>query len=110
MVSIRDANIEIILYSHDGSNGHFGIKTVSYSLIRFKYGSLAYITKRIDRDKKGGKIPMEDMCQLMEKLTEQKYKGSHEQIAKKIIEYSACPVLDLINYLSIYCKINALTV
>ena len=77
------------------------IKTVPHSLIRFKDDSLAYITKRIDRDKKGGKIPMEDMCQLTEKLTEHKYKGSHEQIAKKIIESSAYPVLDLINYFEI---------
>jgi serine/threonine-protein kinase HipA len=74
------------------------IKTVPHSLIRFQDGSLAYITKRIDRDKKGGKIPMEDMCQLTEKLTEQKYKGSYEQVAKKILEFSAYPVLDLINY------------
>ncbi|MDL2256972.1 HipA domain-containing protein [Bacteroidales bacterium OttesenSCG-928-I14] len=77
------------------------IKTVPHSLIRFNDGSLAYITKRIDRDKKGRKIPMEDMCQLMEKLTEQKYNGSHEQIAKKIVEYSAYPLLDLINYFEV---------
>lgn len=77
------------------------IKTVPHSLIRFQDGSLAYITKRVDRDKKGVKIPMEDMCQLTEKLTEQKYKGSHEQIAKKIVEFSAYPVLDLINYFEV---------
>jgi len=77
------------------------IKTVPHSLIRFQDDSLAYITKRIDRDKKGVKIPMEDMCQLTEKLTEQKYKGSHEQIAKKIVEFSAYPVLDLINYFEV---------
>ncbi len=77
------------------------IQTVPHSLIRFRDGSLAYITKRIDRNQKGGKVPMEDMCQLTEKLTEQKYKGSHEQIAKKIVEFSAYPVLDLINYFEI---------
>ncbi len=77
------------------------IKTVPHSLIRFQDNSLAYITKRIDRDKKAGKIPMEDMCQLTEKLTEQKYKGSHEQIAKKIVEFSAYPVLDVINYFEV---------
>jgi len=87
------------------------IKTVPHSLMRFKDGSLAYITKRIDRNKKGGKIPMEDMCQLTEKLTEQKYKGSHEQIAKKIIEYSAYPVLDLINYFEVllFCYLTGNT-
>ena len=77
------------------------IKTVPHSLIRFQDGSLAYITKRIDRDPKGNKIPMEDMCQLTEKLTEHKYKGSHEQIAKKIVEFSAYPILDIINYFEI---------
>lgn len=77
------------------------IKTVPHSLIRFKDGSLAYLTKRIDRNKKGEKTPMEDMCQLTEKLTEHKYNGSHEQIARKIVEFSAYPILDLINYFEI---------
>jgi len=84
------------------------IKTVPHSLIRFKDTSLAYITKRIDRNDNGGKIPMEDMCQLTGKLTEQKYNGSHEQIAKKIIQFSAYPVLDLINYveLLLFCYLT----
>ncbi len=77
------------------------IAVVPHSLVRFRDGSLAYITRRIDRDKKRGKIPMEDMCQLTEKLTEQKYKGSYEQIAKKIAEYSAYPGLDIINYFEV---------
>jgi serine/threonine-protein kinase HipA len=77
------------------------IKTVPHSLIRLKDGSPAYLTKRIDRDRNGRKIPMEDMCQLTEKLTEQKYKGSHEQIARKIVEHSARPIPDLIRYLEV---------
>jgi len=59
-----------------------GICTVPHSLIRFANGELCYITKRIDRNKKGNKLLMEDLCQLSERLTEYKYKGSHEQIAK----------------------------
>ncbi|MFV0554936.1 MAG: HipA domain-containing protein, partial [Mangrovibacterium sp.] len=58
------------------------IKTVPHSLVRFSDGDLAYITKRIDRNSTGGKLPMEDMCQLSERMTEYKYKGSYEQIAK----------------------------
>ncbi len=77
------------------------IKTVPHSLVRFEDGSLAYITKRIDRNKKGFKIAMEDMCQLTEKLTEYKYKGSYEQIAKKIIIHSANPVLDIIRFFEV---------
>ena len=77
------------------------IKTVPHSLIRFQDGSLAYITKRIDRDKKGEKIAMEDMCQLTEKQTEYKYKSSYEQIAKKIKEYSGNPLLDIISFFEV---------
>jgi serine/threonine-protein kinase HipA len=74
-----------------------GIATVPHSLIRLQNGSLAYITKRIDRLKKT-KLHMEDMCQLTERLTEDKYKGSYEQIAKAILKYSENPGLDLINF------------
>jgi len=74
-----------------------GITTVPHSLIRMQGGNLAYITKRIDRHKKS-KLHMEDMCQLTERLTEDKYKGSYEQIGKAILKYSANPVLDLINF------------
>ncbi len=74
------------------------IKVVPHSLIRFVDGDLCYITKRIDRDKKGNKIHMEDMCQLTERLTEYKYKGSYEQIGKMLLKYSAVPRLDLVNF------------
>ena len=50
------------------------------------------------RTPKGEKLPMEDMCQLTERLTEYKYKGSYEQIAKAIRKYSSVPKLDLVNY------------
>lgn len=73
------------------------INTVKYSLIRLKSGELAYITKRIDRVK-NKKLHMEDMCQLSEKLTEHKYKGSHEQVAKRIKSFSANPGLDIVNF------------
>jgi serine/threonine-protein kinase HipA len=73
------------------------IKTVPHSLIYLQSGELAYITKRIDREK-GKKLHMEDMCQLTERLTEHKYRGSHEQIAKAILKYSVNPGLDVINF------------
>ena len=74
------------------------IAVVPHSLIRFADGELCYITRRIDRNRDGSKIPMEDMCQLTERLTEYKYKGSYEQIAKHIQKYSAVPQLDLVNF------------
>lgn len=80
------------------------IKTVEHSLIRLKSGELAYITKRIDRLKKM-KLHMEDMCQLTEKQTEHKYKGSHEQVAKTIKSFSANPGFDIVNFyeLVLFC-------
>ncbi|GAB6011636.1 HipA domain-containing protein [Viscerimonas tarda] len=74
------------------------IQTVPHTLIRFGDGELCYITKRIDRGNKGEKFPMEDMCQLSERLTEYKYKGSYEQIAKLILKYAYTPKLDAINF------------
>ena len=74
------------------------IAVVPHSLIRFADGELCYITRRIDRENDGSKIAMEDMCQLSERLTEYKYKGSYEQIAKLIRKYSAVPLLDLVNF------------
>lgn len=75
-----------------------GIKTVPHSLIRFADGELCYITRRVDRTKKGAKIAMEDMCQLSERLTEDKYKGSYERIAKLIRQHSSAPLLDVVNF------------
>ncbi|EIW93571.1 HipA-like C-terminal domain protein [Porphyromonas gingivalis W50] len=74
------------------------IETVPHGLMRFSDGELCYITRRIDRTGQGEKLPMEDMCQLSERLTEYKYKGSHEQVAKLISKYSSVPKLDLVKY------------
>jgi serine/threonine-protein kinase HipA len=73
------------------------IRVVPHSLIRLRSGELAYITNRIGRVKKK-KLHMEDMCQLTERLTEDKYRGSYEQIAKAILKYSVNPGLDVVNF------------
>jgi serine/threonine-protein kinase HipA len=73
------------------------INVVPHSLIRLASGNLGYITKRIDRIK-NEKLLMEDMCQLSERLTEYKYHGSYEQIAKIILKYSSSPGLDIVNF------------
>lgn len=77
------------------------ISVVPHSLIRLADGRLGYITKRIDRTKNGEKIDMEDMCQLTLHPTEYKYKSSHEQIAKAIVQYSSTPKLELTNYMQL---------
>lgn len=44
---------------------------------------------------------MEDMCQLTERLSGDKYQGSYEQIAKAIQRYSVNPGLDVVNFFEI---------
>ena len=71
----------------------FNIPTAMHSLIRLRSGELAYITKRFDRIKKE-KLPLEDMCQLTETLTNDKYRSSMEKVGKCIEKYSTRPGLD----------------
>ncbi|MBS3771063.1 MAG: HipA domain-containing protein [Bacteroidales bacterium] len=78
----------------------FSIPVVPHTLIRLKSGELAYLSRRIDRDKVG-KLHMEDMCQLTERLTEDKYKGSMEQVGKAIDKYSSNPLLDMVTFFEI---------
>lgn len=74
-----------------------GIHTVPHALVRMQdeYG---YITKRIDRDIRQKEVKlyaMEDFCQLSNRLTQDKYKGSYESCGRIIRKYSITPGLDL---------------
>ena len=76
------------------------IKTVPFALVRIPSGDngFAYITKRIDRVKKAKKVQMlamEDFCQLENRLTSDKYKGSYERCAKVVMNYSQSAGLDV---------------
>ena len=75
-----------------------GIKTVPNGLI-VSGGVYSYITKRIDRNiDDAGNVQMyamEDFCQLAERLTADKYKGSYEKCGKIVNEHSMRPGLDI---------------
>ncbi len=74
-----------------------GLPVVPHSLIRLQDQTLCYITKRVDRTRKV-KLMMEDFCQLSERQTEDKYKGSHEKVAKLLMKFSANPLLDVTSF------------
>jgi serine/threonine-protein kinase HipA len=80
------------------------ITVADFGLIPLKSGELAYITSRMDRQKKQ-MLHMEDFCQILNKMTAQKYNGSMEQIGKALREYSTVPGLDVIRYfeLALFC-------
>ena len=62
-----------------------------HCLIPLKDKSLAYVVKRFDREK-GTKIHQEDFAQILEE--NDKYKGSVEQIGRKLKEISSAPGYD----------------
>lgn len=74
-----------------------GIQTVPHALMKIN-GKYAYITKRIDRvihEDQVDMYAMEDFCQLSNRLTIDKYKGSYENCGRIIKKYSSYPGLDL---------------
>jgi serine/threonine-protein kinase HipA len=83
------------------------VPAVPHSLVRLASGELAYITRRIDRNR-DRILHMEDMCQLTERLTEDKYKGSYELVGKTIMKYSHQPGLDLVRFaeLLVFCYLT----
>ena len=74
----------------------FGLPTAEHSLIRLESGELAYITKRFDRSGEE-RLPMEDMCQLTETLTSDKYRSSMEKIGKCVWSFASRPGLAAIS-------------
>ncbi len=68
------------------------IKVPLHCLIPLKDKSLAYVVKRFDREK-GTKIHQEDFAQVLE--ANDKYKGSVEQIGRKLKEISTAPGYDV---------------
>lgn len=74
----------------------FKIPICEHTLLKASNGSMVYIARRFDRVN-GKKIHIEDLCQLSEFLTENKYKSSYEK-AGKLIAYYCYKGLDLISY------------
>jgi serine/threonine-protein kinase HipA len=85
-----------------------GIDTVPFALMPLKSGETAYLCRRVDRDSYG-KLQMEDMAQLTGKMTEQKYRGSMEQVGKAVWAYSSTPLLDAVRLLelTVFCFLTA---
>ncbi|MDD3375251.1 MAG: HipA domain-containing protein [Candidatus Omnitrophica bacterium] len=69
-----------------------GIEVPPHCLLSLKDKSLAYVIKRFDRDKRV-KIQQEDFVQIIG--VNDKYKGSVEQIGRKLKEISSAPGYDV---------------
>jgi Uncharacterized protein related to capsule biosynthesis enzymes len=76
-----------------------GLAVVPHALVRLK-DTYAYLTRRVDRvytqdDTSVQMLAMEDFCQLDQRMTQDKYRGSYERCVKVIQRYSSRPGLDL---------------
>lgn len=65
----------------------FKISVVPSSLMRLKSGELCYVSKRVDRSKGGEMLHMIDFLQILG--LDDKYRGTMEQVGKKVGELSA---------------------
>ena len=84
-----------------------GIPTALSGLIPLDSGELCYLVKRFDRNRDNTKLPMEDFAQISGRLTEDKYKGSYDQVAKLMNRYSTQPGIDVVRFyeLLLYCYV-----
>ena len=74
----------------------FKIPVCKHTLLEASNGSIVYIARRFDRVD-GKKIHIEDLCQLSEFLTENKYKSSYEK-AGKLVAKHCYKGLDVLSY------------
>lgn len=70
-----------------------GLEVARCGLVRLSNDSLALIVARFDREDER-RIPMEDFCQLSEKLPREKYAGSAELCARIVKRFAAEPRID----------------
>jgi serine/threonine-protein kinase HipA len=84
----------------------FKIPVCAHALLQATDGSMVYLAKRFDRQQ-NKKVHVEDLCQLSEFLTENKYKGSYEKAGKLVMQYCRRG-LDALNYfeLVLFCYLT----
>lgn len=108
---VRSSRSRFILKPQDGAfpnlpeNEHVtmllakrvGLSVAPSGLIRLRDGSVAFITRRFDREEDGRRLGMEDFCQLLELPPADKYEGSYERCAEVVARFSDAPGVDLLN-------------
>ena len=71
------------------------IETPPFGLFWLKDRSPAYVIRRFDRLDDGGKLHVEDFCQLSESPSKDKYKGSGEQCVRILRKYASEPLIEV---------------
>ena len=84
-----------------------GLDVATCGLTPLASGEIAYITRRMDRVD-GRALHMEDLCQLTDRMTEEKYRASMEQVGRAVRTYSNNPGLDALRLfeLTLFCFVT----
>jgi len=82
----------------------FGIETAECGMVNLESSEKALIVRRMDRIGHA-KLAMEDMCQLTDRLTEEKYRGSLESVGKVILRHCEHAGLDALRFfeVNVFC-------
>ncbi len=73
-----------------------GLEISPCALVSLRDGSLAYVVRRFDRPVGGGKLAMEDFCQLAELPPGSKYDGTAERCGKLLRRHASEPLVELL--------------
>jgi serine/threonine-protein kinase HipA len=71
------------------------IEVPPFGLLRLKDGSWAYVIKRFDRLDDGGKLALEDFCQLSQKPLRDKYDGTAELCVRLLRKFASEPLIEI---------------
>jgi len=74
--------------------GLAGVPVPPCGLVRLRDDSPAYVIRRFDRPESGGKVRVEDFCQLAELPPKDKYTGSAELCFRLVKRYTSEPLIE----------------
>lgn len=74
-----------------------GIEVAESGLIPLGSGEMAFVVKRFDREK-GRRLAVEDLCQLLEQPTADKYRSSLEKVGTTIRKHATTPGQDALGF------------
>ncbi len=77
--------------------GRCGIDVAECGLIPLASGEMSFVTRRFDRAK-GRRIAVEDLCQLLEQPTSDKYRSSLEKVGSAIRRHATTPGRDALAF------------
>lgn len=72
-----------------------GLRVAPCGLVWLADGASGYITRRFDRPSSGGKLRVEDFCQLAELPSRSRYQGSAELCAGLVRRFSSDPATEM---------------